>query len=478
MRLYRLFLCVILLALANNVLISQTIKILRSDVDSSRGNFVTAGYLFTLDIAIEGLDKVSSASFDLSWTYAQYIHFSDAIHTQFGRGGKKPVVIHRTDTAADVGNLFVGVIAADTLGGPGYNNPVIIQLQFAVSPNIQDSIVTTFSFNRPQAVVTSGKIGDLIKPLESEPRNFTIHGYVPIWPGDADNDGEVTSMDVTQIGRYIGYGSTNNFQMRSFKRRNASTIWYPQYCLAWDSLNVTFADCDGNADVTVTDQLIVAINFYKTHFGNTNTTPVARANSEEENINLADYSSLKRKDVYINSIVPFYSAAGTIRWTSADGTSKVVGVESGDIFRDSYFYRKIDSENHILHISNLQFAMSRQYKNMGKFCKLIIDGNPDNIILSQDISAVSNTNDIFKISANSDINQYNDENSYTIEFRDNLLTIYDCAENPNIAYIYNVAGELIDTYSFNEKLTKRLNLPSGMYIVKVGDTDKKILICD
>lgn len=483
MKIYRLLLVTILLVMANNILNSQTIKILRNDVDSSRANFITAGHLFSIDILIDGLDSVSSASFDLNFTQANYISFSDAVHTDFGQGGRKPVVIHRVDTLNNQGNLYIGVIAADTLGGRGFDNPIVITLEFVVAPNAPNGLVTTFSFNKPQAVVSSGNIGELIKPLESESRDFIIHGYLQVWPGDADNDGEVTSMDVTQIGRYIGYGTSKHFQMRSFKRRNASTIWLPQYCMGWDSVEVTFADCDGNGDVTVTDQLIVAINFFKTHSGSTtNYLPKIKEIEDVEEIESDDPTGINYNysDIYLKSDVLFYSASGTIKWHSTDGYSTVVGVERGDIFSESYFYNKLDENDDFLyHISNLQLNTNKELKMNGSFCRFKIIGNPDNIVFTNDIWGVDENDNIFKLVSFSDVDEnLINSNDYDLNFKNGNLSIISNSNSQiqNDVKIYNLKGDLIDVFSFETSLNKKIELAYGVYVVIINNTFQKKLI--
>ena len=481
MRLYKLLFCLIVFALANNILSAQTISIIRCDVDSSRANFITAGYLFSMDIAISEMDSVSSASFDLSYTQSDYIRFSDAVHTKFGAGGRKPVVIHRIDSATKTGYVYVGVISADSLGGRGIDNPLIIHLEFAVSPNAPNGLVTTFAFNRPQAVITKGVIGDLVKNLKSKPTEFVIHGFIEVWPGDADNDGEVTSMDVTQIGRYIAYGSTKNFQMRSFKRRNASTIWQKQYSMAWDSVLVTFADCDGNGDVTVTDQLIVALNFYKKHNANINTTPIVPApisNAEAQEKRYTLSATDKYKDIYVSSDIPFSSLAGTIKWTATDRKSKVIGIEKANLFANSHFFEKIDTENNIIHLSDLQLGNIKDNVRNGKLCRLIIDGEPENIILSRDFSGISDKDYIFKINSKSNVETEDiNNNTHTVRYSENVLSIISSREAEEVAFIYNERAELFATQGFSKSLQMYLPLPAGVYFVKIGKKEiQKIIV--
>jgi ABC-type antimicrobial peptide transport system permease subunit len=68
--------------------------------------------------------------------------------------------------------------------------------------------------------------------------------------------------DNAQVSKYLTYPQNGS---RSFKRENASVLWQPQLCIAWDTLAATYADCDGNGVVTSADHAVVATNYNKLH---------------------------------------------------------------------------------------------------------------------------------------------------------------------------------------------------------------------
>ena len=325
----KIYCLILVLIMAYSSLSAQNLKLVRTDVDSTRFSFVTSTYLFGIDIYIENIDSCTGVSFDLNYTYANFIHFSEARPTEFGYGGKQPVIITRTNISENTGYVYCGVLTGDTVGSRGFDNPKVIHLEFAVSQNATHGIGTIFSFSNIQAVVSTGNTGRIIE-LTSDPVTFNIHGFIDVWPGDANNDGTVDTKDVTTIGRFMGYGSSSKTSMRSFKRQNASTIWAAQPVLAWDSIDVAHADCDGNGDVTVTDQLIVALNFGKTH---TVTSPIIpkietvdNEPTSNEIINLAQY---KKIPIYINSSTPIIGSACRLNFERLSNNTKIKAVEKG-----------------------------------------------------------------------------------------------------------------------------------------------------
>lgn len=258
----KLLLKVALLLLSYSSLFSQEISIIRSDVDSSRKSFVTATMNFRITIKLNNVINCTGISFVLLHNQSEYIKFSNFKPLSFSSKGS--VFVYPWINPIDgTERIFTGLLNGDTIGGKGENNPEAIEFEFSVSPDAPNGSTVEFSFENAEAVITNNNIGEIIK-LKSQLIIFDIHGFVNVWPGDANNDGIVNINDVSSVGLYLGYGAgKSNF--RSFKRLNASTNWFPQSCLAWDSLPVTFADCDGDGEVTINDMLVIPLNFGKTH---------------------------------------------------------------------------------------------------------------------------------------------------------------------------------------------------------------------
>jgi hypothetical protein len=83
-----------------------------------------------------------------------------------------------------------------------------------------------------------------------------------VWPGDADRDGAVSSLDVLELG--LAASSTGP------SRSGASISWTGQYASAWNGLNSTgwnlaHVDCNGDGTVNSSDAAAITANFGLTH---------------------------------------------------------------------------------------------------------------------------------------------------------------------------------------------------------------------
>ncbi len=451
MRIYKVLICaIILFAVANNVLNAQSLRLVRTDVDSTRSNFVTATYLFGFDVYIDKIDSCTAVSFDLDYTNSNYISFSEVISTPFGYGGKGPVIISRKNSLDNTGYVYVGVLSGDEVGARGYDNPKVVHLEFAVGQDALHGLNTEFSFSNVQAVISSGNSGRII-PVAADPVTYSIHSFINVWPGDADNNDTVNSKDVTTIGRFIGYGSSSKTSMRSFKRMNASTIWAPQSVLAWDSIEVARADCDGNGDVTVMDQLIVTLNFGKTHpTTNSKILPFKKSTEllAEEPVSptVPITANTKRKKILLNSNYSFLGAAGKLSWYITDPNTKVIGFEKTKLFNDedAELFYKISDNSADISMLNLDKTVRNEVRS-GEFCTMLIDGDADAVnIIGEEVYAISQKYGFFKVQATCDVVQNGVNDNRIISFTAGNQRFIKNTANCDTEYmIYDLLGQLI-----------------------------------
>lgn len=244
----------------NHLAHSQTLKFIRTDVEPAREGFVTATYIFGLDVYADSIRNCTGVTFELRHNLPEYLKLSDWSYGDFGEKGSA-VVIHDIDTLTKQGRLYVGVLSGEPVGFTGLDNPKLIHLEFAVSQAAPHGTELNFDVINSKAVIYDGLAGK-IRDIYIPSFKYKVHGFTDVWPGDADNNGIVDTRDIATVGLYLGYGlSKENF--RSFKRDNPSTFWTKQRALCWDSLEVTYADCDGNGDINITDMLIIPLNFGK-----------------------------------------------------------------------------------------------------------------------------------------------------------------------------------------------------------------------
>jgi hypothetical protein len=457
---------ILIMFLAYSSLNAQNLKLVRTDVDSTRFSFVTATYLFGFDIYIDAIDSCTGVSFDLNYTYANYIHFSEARTTEFGYGGKQPVIITRTNTSENSGYVYCGVLTGDTVGSRGFDNPKVIHLEFAVSQNAPHGYSTIFSFSNIQAVISTGTSGRIIQ-LTSDPITFNIHGFIDVWPGDANNDGTVDTKDVTTIGRFMGYGSSSKTSMRSFKRANASTLWSAQPVLAWDSIDVAHSDCDGNGDVTVTDILIVALNFGKNHTLTSSILPIVNS-AFEDNYSVKELGNYKKIPIYISSNTPIIGSVCRLNFENLPSGTKIIAVEKGNLFsKKSEFFTNYNSDEPLFaDVSDISTEINQEEINKGVLCYVDYEGdelNYNNVRIESLYGAVKNSY-IIPLNSSMVVDENNKE-LLNIDYKANKIELYNSSEYLNVIKIYNYTGNEIINTEIEPKQIYTVDLPLGVYIV-------------
>ena len=329
---------VLLLCLHAVTALSQSIRLVRSDVDSSRSHFVTATYRFGVDVKLENAGRCSAAAFELRYSNAQYVQYSGYSAGQLGRDGII-VFADPTSTTTGSGKLNVSVISNKTIE-EAPQNPVIIHLDFVTTSNAPHNATSTFTFTVAQAVTDSGTV-----TLQTTPLAYTIRSFVSVFPGDANNDGTVDTRDWTAVAEFISGGT----RYRGYKRNPASVYWQAQTALAWDSATATYADCDGSGDVTQKDALVTAYNFGKKHFSKMEGESVlADTEPSQHAVALGEYPPDAIKlPIILTSDKPYIGMSTIINWHNNGGNYRVLGIEPGTMFQG-------ENRLHIIHIDTTQ----------------------------------------------------------------------------------------------------------------------------
>lgn len=128
------------------------------------------------------------------------------------------------------------------------------------------STYTTFKLVSPVINDATGLQRNIsLNPL---PDTTRIRYYIPVWPGDLNNDRVCNVVDLLRIG--IFYNKTG------YARQNASLQWLAQPAYLWSPDNrslggipspasVVFADGNGNGIVDLADQTSIGFNLGRTH---------------------------------------------------------------------------------------------------------------------------------------------------------------------------------------------------------------------
>lgn len=433
---------------------SQKIFIQRSDVDSARSSFVTATYPFTIDILISDLPNSNGIAFELDYSLANFIKFS-----QWKIGDySPPQIVSLVDTLGN-GRLIIGVGYGDMVQPDSNTTPKVISLEFVTLQNANDQLTNTFKFHKPVATVIDSNGRGLVF-LNSDTATFNIHGYIEVWPGDTDNNGLVDHLDFAPITQYIGLGSATK-NMKSFKRKSGSTIWGAQRVLTWDSASVTYADCDGNGDVTMSDMLIVTYNLGKTKTSSINKNK-DEIQSKLPNPIYYENENSKRISLNLNKDIELYSIIGVIDISNFE--DKIIGVEPGDIFTDYPFNYSVINDK------KLHFALgsySRQLSlDNGVIGKIVVQNDLEYNIIDyiKELKGIDKLGNIIDLKVISNIEE-SLESDYS--FNDNKINFNTLIDR---ALVYDLLGNCIYQFTSIDKINTEL-WNNGIYFVQFSKSN-------
>ncbi len=127
---------------------SQSIKVVRSDVESARSGFITAGYVFGFDIYLDSVSRSNGVSFELQWDTPQYIKFSQWKIGDIGNRAQA-YVMDKIDQFA--GHIYAVVGTGLQLDSSILENPKVLRLEFVLLQNAPDGNKVTFKFIKPTA---------------------------------------------------------------------------------------------------------------------------------------------------------------------------------------------------------------------------------------------------------------------------------------------------------------------------------------
>lgn len=236
------------------------LKVVRTDVDSTRDSIITATYNFSVDLYIEELENCNSAAFQIRYNNAEYVKLSSYKIGDFGESGKVLLVTPSNSNSETI--LRLGVSSGNPIGENDFDNPKVLSLEFTVLQSAIHKEKLKIEFLDATATAFIDGEAKEVK-LKADSVVYTIHGFVNLFPGDADNNGIVDINDWTKIDLFTSIDPVSD-KSRRFKRKNASTMWTPQLVLAWDNELATYADCDGDGSITISDAIVVVQNDSKT----------------------------------------------------------------------------------------------------------------------------------------------------------------------------------------------------------------------
>ncbi len=438
----QIFYIVLLLATFTGLdLYGQSIKIVRTDVDSTRAHFITATFRFGVDITLEDSPGCTGAAFELRYTNASVVRFSGWSAGSFGSRGT--IQVDQTDLSTGSGRISVGSLSGDPAYARGVDNPIVVHFDFVVMPDAIHNQTSVFTFVNAQAIINKDS-GSIVQ-LTSNATPLAIRSFIKVWPGDADNNGIVDTRDASQIGRFVGNNDSVT-KFRGFKRQPGSTFWSPQTALAWDSAQATYADCDGNGDITLSDLLIVPVNFGKVVSGTKGAIILSEIRLPNNNPPIYP-QTIEKIPIFVSTDRPFLGAAAEVKWGNTD--DEILGIEPGELFcgKDIMLFSKISEQKRsaLLAIGALDGC---QAEHSGILAYLIINprrpGVPPYPML-QTPTGITASGLFFPMQTVSAVtNEYSkNDNDFSIKKTDNTLMIsFNHSQNSSVT-IVNVLGQTL-----------------------------------
>lgn len=339
---------------------AQKIRITRTDVEPVRFGYVTATLKFGFDIYIDNIQDVKGVTFTLEHTKQDVIQFSGYSNGDFPEKG---TIVTNTPFPTRA-SLSVAALSGLQTTDPGVDTPFAVHLEFVVTPTAKHLENARFTFTNIRAIVGP----DSLVVIPDSIIDLTINGFINVYPGDANFDGVVNSLDYAEIAFYTGAGSANS-TVRGFKRKNASAIWNPQPALAWDSAQVTDVDCDGSGDINLSDMLVIATNIEKRHTDRTRRTILGLSQPVEKGKNSEEVFSQTNQTTEL--FIPQTSLP-------------IIGILSKKQTLHTFQYIKIDTPfEYFIHNSKSQFFVGRTSDDMNQdFRSSILQINSSEVISS------------------------------------------------------------------------------------------------
>lgn len=447
---------------------SQTLKVIRTDVDTLRAGFVTSTYLFTYELVIDSIRSCYGVAVEIKFDQSSFVSLSGARFAEIWDKSSS-MIISKYDTVSKTGNIVIGVLT-NVIQNTDTSKPLKIgSFDFVVNQmaytNPASPQSVNFTFPTAQAFfIDSGK--QKYVDLQQSDVSYVIHGFSDVWPGDANYDGIVDVRDITNIGLYLNFAANHNLS-RTFKRESGSTIWSAQRVLTWDSLAVTYSDCDGDGEVNINDLLIVPLNYNKKKSGikNENISPVLTYLDDSYYHIEKGFSSLPLK---INSDERIVAIAGELT-----SNANIYGIMPSKIDLGYYSYlNKTNEGKYIFTIGNFnQEAISGCFSNIPGF--FITDENHSLSVNFSQLKGLTDDGRIIPLDSYTDIKEEKSKD-LVVNYLQGVISINiknDVSLPTNIK-LFDIKGSDISASEFNinslnnsTRIDVR-NLRTGTYIIR------------
>jgi len=186
-----------------------------------------------------------------------------------------------------------------------------------------------------------------------------------VWPGDANSDGVVNSLDIFELGL--------QFTATGPARTTTSNVYSAQDAALWTGTvstgkNKAHADCDGDGSVGISDTLAINNNFLLTHA----LKPAATSSTEQVTI-VPDQA---------NALVNVWNTAGIFLGDVSNPINNIYGVSFDVEFDTSLISANniyISYPNSFINASNTNITLSKQIYNNERVYGATVRTNANNV---------------------------------------------------------------------------------------------------
>lgn len=311
-----------------------------------------------------------------------------------------------------------------------------------------------------------------------------------VWPGDANRDGQVSNLDVLELG--LAAGATGA------ARTSTSIAWTAQYASAWAGTvstgwNKVHADCNGDGVINSSDNAAVTANFSLTHAFKSGST------SANPDITLVPQQVSAYEGVWNKANIILGDANNNL--TQLYGLAFEIGFEQTKIQTDSvkiiYASSFLNAGNQNIEFSKAIFVNGKVYGasvrtdhsnisgngKIGEFWYKLKSGLPANssIQLSVNGTQKTNSNGIFIGLSNDAGTSVNISSNVTgiVDERVNTLPVVVHPNPASGTVRFTTDGNLPVVYKLSDVMGKQLisgefkgntvvdltNLPAGNYFI-------------
>jgi hypothetical protein len=254
-------------------------------------------------------------------------------------------------------------------------------------------------------------------------------------------------------------------------------LWQPQECITWDTLEATFADCDGNGIVTTADLAVVSVNYNKLHSDFCKITipdgPTIENNfqfvSQNGNVSKIDNTLLSGSNKVIPIAISNYNenifgVGGVIDYNDLD--IEIEGIKAGNLFGDkvtTHFYNNKDTKLAAFCIvAEKNYSIEMLGNNVAELYIIENNNTIDNIAIT-DFITFDSIGNVKKLEQTYTSIELEKEAEFTAKVVDGKLILNNVEGIENIS-VLNYLGIEVANFIPNTTNTYNINkLSTGIY---------------